>query len=542
LKVIRVRDRLKVESDHVYVIPPNQDMSILHGILHLLDPVDPRGLRRPIDFFLRALADDQRERSMGVILSGMGSDGMLGARAIKEHAGVVFVQTPASAKFDAMPSNTINAGLADVVAPVEELPGKIAAYLGRTPIIVAPVRPLASSTGFLGSAETISATSDLLAPIDGNARLFPRLEGRLRIGPTEFTTPTFLARPRASEAAGQGALKSAADLQILAEQVLLHRYAPAAVLTDGKGDILFISGRTGKYLEPAPGKANWNIYAMAREGLRHVLGVAFQRALREKRQVVVSPARLSADWAGQAVTIAIEPIQAPEALLGTVIVVFTDLVAPAIAPKGKGKPTRAAPPAPARREQELRQALEELRTTHEQAQTSQEELRSANEELQSTYEELQITNEELTTSNEEMQSLNEELQTLKHQLQSKVDELSRTNNDMRNLLDSTDIATLFLDNDLNVRRFTTQAIKIIKLIPGDVGRPITDLALDLVCLGLVEDAREVLRTLVFKKQAVTTRDGRWFTVRIMPYRRLDNRIDGVVMTLMDITAAKTLPS
>ena len=336
LKVIRVRDRLKVESDHVYVISPNQDMSILHGILHLLDPVDPRGLRRPIDFFLRALADDQRERSMGVILSGMGSDGMLGARAIKEHAGVVFVQTPASAKFDAMPSNTINAGLADVVAPVEELPGKIAAYFGRTPIIVAvaPVRPLASSTGFLGSAETISATSDLLAPIDGNARLFPRLEGRLRIGPTEFTTPTFLARPRASEAAGQGALKSAADLQILAEQVLLHRYAPAAVLTDGKGDILFISGRTGKYLEPAPGKANWNIYAMAREGLRHVLGVAFQRALREKRQVVVSPARLSADWAGQAVTIAIEPIQAPEALLGTVIVVFTDLVAPAIAPKG----------------------------------------------------------------------------------------------------------------------------------------------------------------------------------------------------------------
>jgi two-component system CheB/CheR fusion protein len=160
--------------------------------------------------------------------------------------------------------------------------------------------------------------------------------------------------------------------------------------------------------------------------------------------------------------------------------------------------------------------------------------------MQSTNEELQSTNEELTTSKEEMQSLNEELQTLNHELQSKVDELSRTNNDMRNLLDSTDIATLFLDDALNVRRFTPQTVKIIKLIPGDAGRPITDLASDLVYPGLVEDAREVLRTLVFKEQSIATRDGRWFTVRIMPYRTLDNRIDGLVITLVDITAAKTL--
>jgi two-component system CheB/CheR fusion protein len=139
-----------------------------------------------------------------------------------------------------------------------------------------------------------------------------------------------------------------------------------------------------------------------------------------------------------------------------------------------------------------------------------------------------------------MQSLNEELQTVNNELQGKVDELSRSNNDMKNLLNSTDIATLFLDNDLKVRRFTTQATKIIKLIPGDVGRPITDLASDLLYPELMEDAREVLRKLGFTEKPISTRDGRWFTVRIMPYRTLDDRIDGVVITFWDISVAKTL--
>jgi two-component system CheB/CheR fusion protein len=182
----------------------------------------------------------------------------------------------------------------------------------------------------------------------------------------------------------------------------------------------------------------------------------------------------------------------------------------------------------------------EARATHEEMQTSQEEFRSASEELQSTNEELQSTNEELTTSKEEMQSLNEELQTLNTELQAKVDELSRSSNDMKNLLNSTDIATLFLDNDLNVRRFTPQATKIIKLIPADVGRPITDLASELRYPELPEDALEVLRKLAPMEKPIAARDGRWFTVRIMPYRTMDDRIDGVVITFADITAAKTL--
>ncbi len=173
-------------------------------------------------------------------------------------------------------------------------------------------------------------------------------------------------------------------------------------------------------------------------------------------------------------------------------------------------------------------------------QTSQEELKSANEELQSTNEELQSTNEELTTSKEEMQSMNEELQTVNQELQAKVNDLSRANNDMKNLLDSTDIATLFLDDSLNVRRFTSQMSKIIKLIPGDAGRPITDIASELDYPGLAEDAREVMRTLVFKEVTVAASDGRWFLVRIMPYRTLENRIDGVVITFTDVTVSKTL--
>jgi two-component system CheB/CheR fusion protein len=191
-------------------------------------------------------------------------------------------------------------------------------------------------------------------------------------------------------------------------------------------------------------------------------------------------------------------------------------------------------------EQELQYSREELQTTREEMQTSQEELKSTNEELQSTNEELQSTNEELTTSKEEMQSLNEEMQTVNHELQARVDELSRANNDLKNLLNSTDIATLFLDEQLRVRRFTNPTSKIIKLIPGDVGRPVTDIASDLLYPTLSEDVNEVLRSLVFQEKPVTTRDGRWFMVRIMPYRTLDNRIDGVVITFMDISAAKKL--
>ncbi len=193
---------------------------------------------------------------------------------------------------------------------------------------------------------------------------------------------------------------------------------------------------------------------------------------------------------------------------------------------------------------EAREALQALRretqVMREQMQTSQEELKSANEELQSTNEELQSTNEELTTSKEEMQSLNEELQTVNSEQVARMDELTRVNDDLTNLLNATDIATVFLDGDLRVRRFTTGAVRLFKLIPGDVGRPLTDIANSLSYPELVADVREVLRTLVYSDKQVQAEGDRWFDVRILPYRTVDNRIDGVVMTFLDITLAKML--
>jgi two-component system CheB/CheR fusion protein len=153
---------------------------------------------------------------------------------------------------------------------------------------------------------------------------------------------------------------------------------------------------------------------------------------------------------------------------------------------------------------------------------------------------LQSTNEELTTSKEELQSMNEELHTVNQELQTRLDELAHTNNDMKNLLDSTDIATLFLDNSLCVRRYTSATGKLTRLIPSDVGRPITDIASALLYPELAEDAREVLNSLVKVERQINIPDGSWFAVRILPYRTLENMIDGVVVTFSDITVSKKL--
>ena len=189
---------------------------------------------------------------------------------------------------------------------------------------------------------------------------------------------------------------------------------------------------------------------------------------------------------------------------------------------------------------ELQRSHEDMRSISEEMQTSQEELKSINEELQSTNEELQSTNEELTTSKEEMQSLNEELQTVNIELQSKVSDYARANDDMKNLLNSTEIATLFLDKELNIRRFTDQVTKIFKLRVADIGRPFTDQVSDLIYPEIDSHARQVIKSLTPVETSISTNDQRWFKVRIMPYRTLDDRIDGLVMTFTDITIAKKL--
>lgn len=777
MPVIAARDRLAVEADHVYVIPPNRDLAIFHGRLQLLEPTAPRGLRLPIDFFFRALAADYRERAIGVILSGMGSDGTLGLRAIKEQGGLILVQDPATAKFDGMPRSAIATGLADLVAAVDELPRRIGEILQRSPHSTAadetaegessaqrsaldkicillrartgndfslykkntlyrrierrmaihqlaridgyvrylrenpqevellfrelligvtsffrdpaawvslqeqalpellaanpdgnPLRAWVAgcSTGeeayslamvfreaveclapehrptlqifatdldpdaiararqgvyppnvasdvsakrlkrffveddngyrvgkeiremvvfapqnaimdppftrldiltcrnlliylgpelqkkllplfhyslkpggilMLGSAESLGGYGDHFSPIDAKARLFRRSGDALRGPAIDFPTRHYPAR---NESPMDAAPEPAPNVQMLADHLLLQRFAPAAVLVTAAGDLVYISGRTGKYLEPAAGKANWNIHAMAREGLRDEISVALPKALRSGEAVVSRGLAVHTDGGVCRVDLTVQPIAEPLALRGMVMVVFADAAAATSAAKAAGKPGAPQGQREAALQQSLAQTREELQSLREEMQSSQEELKSANEELQSTNEELQSTNEELTTSKEEMQSLNEELQSVNVELQAKVDELSAANNDMKNLLNSTDIATVFLDNALHVRRFTNQATKLFKLIPGDVGRPLADIVSNLDYPGLLTDAEEVLRTLAFADREAPAGEDRWFQVRIMPYRTLENVIDGVVITFNDISRAKRL--
>ena len=329
------------------------------------------------------------------------------------------------------------------------------------------------------------------------------------------------------------------NIQYFADQLLLQYFAPASVLVNFNGDILYITGRTGKYLEPAAGKANWNIFAMARDKFRYDLPVAFRNALKSYAPVKLHHVKFIGSETDHYADITIQCIEEPEMLKGMVILVFQDVKAEDEKPKftvPKGKSSEKFN----QLQNELQRSYEELGTTREEMQTAQEELKSMNEELQSANEELQSTNEELTTSKEEMQSMNEELQTVNTELQSKVNDLVRSNDDMKNLLNSTEIATLFLDRNLNVRRFTDEATKLFKLRNSDVGRPITDLVSDLQYKELENDARGVVKKLIPFETAITTNEGMWYTVRIMPYRTLDDRIDGLVITFSNITIAKKL--
>ena len=391
---------------------------------------------------------------------------------------------------------------------------------------------------FLGHSETAGHGSKLFTPLKSKLPLFRRTAGH-RTRPVEFPTAQLrmLNAPAAAAAAAAEPARSMPRLQSLAEQMLLQRFCPTAVLVNSDGDILYISGRTGDYLEPAAGKANWNVYAMLREELRNDVTSLLNRALRQKGEFTLKNLKIGRGKQRRRLSVTAQALKHPEELRGMALVTFVPAEMTLVEKRG---PRHAPTPRAAELEEALRRAHEENRAIREGINTAQEELKSANEELQSTNEELQSTNEELTTSKEEMQSMNEELQTVNAELQARVDELTRASSDMKNLLDSTEIITLFLDNDFHVRLFTQHATQLFKLIPSDVGRPLSDIVTDLAYPYLQDDAAHVLRTLVFSDRQVDTHDGRWFRVRIMPYRTLNNVIDGVVITCTNITEAKRL--
>jgi len=775
LKVVQVTDRLKVRTGYVYVIPPNRNMSLLNNTLYLFDRSDTRGANFPIDFFFRSLADDLMEKSIGIILSGMGTDGSLGLRAIKEKSGITLVQSPASARFDGMPKSALETVMVDIVAPPEELPVKLLNYLNsftfsrpgpdinqtkyrtiekitillrtqtgndfslykkttlhrrierrmeihkiadpdtylrylqetpaelnilfkelligvtgffrnpeiwetmkekilpdmmmnmpslytirawipacatgeeayslamifletlkntkpkkeislqifgtdineesiekarkgffspniisevssdrltdhfkktesgynissriREMIVFAPqnvikdppftkidilicrnlliyLEPVlqknlisvfhyALNPGgllILGNEETVGSQSHLFGKLINKLRIYKRTDFESAREQVDFS---FLVQGRNENVNKlKNSLKNTDNIQSLTVDLLLSKFTPPSVLVDNKGEILYIAGHTGKYLEPAAGKANMNIFAMVRESLQFEFPIAFRKAQSGYEKSIIHNISIESNGNKQIVDIIIQQIEKPAALKGLFLVVFSDVKVTSVRKPAGSKKRRTAGDARADElDDEVERLKDELKNTLEAMQASDENLKSANEELQSTNEELQSTNEELTTSREEMQSINEELQTVNIELMNKIEDYSKINNDLKNLLESTEIASLFLDKKLKVRRFTKKVEEIFRLLPGDVGRPFTDLTTDLIYNDLHDDCRKVLQNLLFIEREIRSNNGEWYKVRIMPYRTTDDVIDGLVITFSDITRAKKL--
>jgi two-component system CheB/CheR fusion protein len=387
----------------------------------------------------------------------------------------------------------------------------------------------------LGTSETVGRLEAIFATVEPRLRIHRRVEAPLAGRRLNFPMRP-ATMPAATPEPADSVLPTPASLPSLADRLMLDEFAPPAVLISEQGDILYVSGRTGNYLEPAAGKANWNVHAMAREGLRVALSAALDRVRAEGRPAEVAGLEVHLGGSVIGVALSIRPVR----LQGQgplVLIVFRELpLASAAPPADPARRRRGQGP----REPELAQALEEAHALREQMRSSQEELQSVNEELQSTNEELQSANEELTTSKEEMQAMNEELQTVNGELMSKLEDLAQVQSDLKNLLDSTQIATLLLDSACNVRRYTEQAKKVIHLRDSDIGRPLSDLATTLEYPALLDDIAQVARTLEYRETEIRTTDGHWYSVRIMPYRTQDNVIDGSVITFADITAAKDL--
>ena len=793
MQVFEVEDGMAVLPNHVYIIPPGQDMALLNGTLHLLEPASPRGQCLPIDFFFRSLAQDQHERAIGIVLSGTGSDGALGVRAIKAEGGMAMAQTPKSTEYDGMPRSALATGLVDFELAPAEMPAQLIASVARAfrkPLaIAADLAPMAESalkkilillraqtshdfsqykpstitrpverrmavhqietlggyvtyvqqtpaeleelfrelligvtsffrdpeafkaleeqvipqlfvgkhagaqvrvwstgcsTGeeayslaillaehqealkqsfmvqvfatdidgraiatarigrypassvanisaerlaryftveaggstyriqksirdmlvfseqdvikdppfskldliccrnlliymggvlqkrliplyhyalnpggslFLGASETVGEFGALFSVLDRKAKLYRRkedLHSAQRVAMGRFLSPVQPLAAARTQPAVKAVCRETVPLRELTEQALLRQVAPTGALVKGQGDILYLHGRTGMYLEPAPGKAGIsNILEMAREGLRRDLTTALHRAVGTKTTVRSPGLRVKTNGHFTVVDLTVCPVEAsPGSPPGTPLFLVILDEAPPVSPEQAeasalradaeaGGPAVDADARVVALKQELRAKEEHLQSTNEELETSNEELKSANEELQSMNEEMQSSNEELETSKEELQSVNEELATVNAELQTKVAALSRSNNDMNNLLSGTGIATVFVDYNLHILRFTPAATQIINMILSDVGRPVAHIVSNLVgYVALVEDAQAVLDTLIPKEQDVQTVEGKWYTMRIRPYRTLDNVIEGVVVTFIDITEEK----
>jgi two-component system CheB/CheR fusion protein len=403
---------------------------------------------------------------------------------------------------------------------------------------------------FLGNSEGVGEFDFLFAMLERKAKLYQRKENIPGAGwqGTGYLLPLL---PTLGVASRRSTLpvstRQKHPLRELTEKTLLQKMAPPSVLINVQGDILYQHGRIGMYMEPAPGEAGvGNVLRMAREGLRPSLDKALYQAASTHEMVQLMNLNIKTNGHYTLVNLSICPVKASHPLppeIPLYLLIFEEAI-PAVLPVNNlnmpatdGANSEAESIAALKLE--LRAKDEYLRSSNEEMEASNEELKSANEEMQSVNEEMQSTNEELETSREEMQSLNEELATVNVELQIKLVDLARANNDMNNLLAGTGIATVFVDHQMCILRFTPFASQIINLILSDVGRPVSHIASNLVDYPtLLSDVQAVLKTLVPKEVNVHTIEGRWYTMRILPYRTLDNVIEGAVITFVDITEMK----
>lgn len=384
---------------------------------------------------------------------------------------------------------------------------------------------------FLGSAESIGDREDLFEPVSKKWRIYRRIGVGRPVGLEIPVHSPGEPQPR------QGMFPAAVpvvrfSLAAAAQQMLLDRFAPACVMIDRKYQVLYVHGPVEKYLTFPSGELTTKVVDMAREGLRGRLRGAIGRCIEANRSVSVT-ARVRRGEKSVPVKSTVSHLRYPKESDGLLLVTFQDyrMSAPKSRIQATGNGVQQL-------EDELKITREELQSTIGQLESSNDLLKASNEEVTAANEELQSANEELETSKEELQFLNEELNTINARLQEKVDELESANNDLLNLLSSTSIATVFLDRELRVRRYTQASTLLFSLIPTDVGRPIADVLRRFKDEPLLEDAARVLADLTSLAKEVKAVDGRWYIRRITPYRTQDDRIEGVVVTFVDVCDLK----
>lgn len=394
---------------------------------------------------------------------------------------------------------------------------------------------------FLGNAETVGRHDDLFETVSKKWRIYRRV-GPTRHDLIDYPSAHGLAEPRAAtdDLSPQLVEPIAASVAETARRALLERYAPASVLIDRKGRVLYFHGTTRDYLEQPPGEPTRDLLTMVRDGLALKLRGAIREASNGNVSVTVN-ARIRQGRASRTVAMTVMPVSSASRDGGFLLVSFTP------SPSASGKPqARAAAREDLAEASSGEQALQdeltstraELRDTIEHLETANEELKASNEEATSMNEELQSTNEELETSKEELQSFNEELNTVNNQLQHKIGELERATNDLSNLLSGSETATLFLDAKFRIEWFAPATRELFDLVTSDIGRPIAHFARKFADENLLSDAETVLKKLTTIETEVRSDAGRWYLRRMLPYRTRDNHIAGIVITFSDITARK----